>query len=147
MKVCTKCKLEQPEDNFYQIKKTGKRHGSCKTCIKKKSKESAQRLGRRHRKDIELKWNYGITIEDYERMMHECNGQCVCGKSKARSNAEALHVDHCHDTGLIRGLLCHSCNRAIGLINDPQLLRKLADYIESANDRGFKGDGGRASGC
>jgi hypothetical protein len=147
MKVCTKCKLEQPEDNFYEIKSSGKRHGSCKTCVKKRSKESSEKLGRRHRKNIELQWHYGITIEDYERMMEECNSQCVCGKTKGRSNREALHVDHCHDTGLIRGLLCHSCNRAIGLVNDPQLLRKLADYLESAESRSFKGNGGRASGC
>jgi len=147
MKVCTKCKLEQPEDNFYQIKKTGKRHGSCKTCFKKQSKKSAEKLGRRHRKNIELQWNYGISVEDYERMLDECDGKCVCGASKGRANKEALHVDHCHETGLIRGLLCHSCNRAIGLVNDPELLRKLADYIELANSRGFKGNGGRASGC
>ena len=147
MKVCTKCKLEQPEENFYQIKKTGKRHGSCKSCFKKKSKESANRLGRRHRKNLELQWNYGISIEDYERMLSECDGQCVCGKTKGRANKEALHVDHCHETGLVRGLLCHVCNRAVGLVSDPTLLRKLADYMELANSRGFKGNGGRASGC
>ena len=147
MKVCTKCKLKQPEDNFYQIKKTGKRHGSCKACFKKRSKASASKLGRRHRKNIELQHHYGITIDDFERMMEECNGKCVCGATRGRSNKEALHVDHSHHTGLIRGLLCHVCNRAIGLVESPELLRKLADYIESANSRGFKGNGGRASGC
>ena len=153
MKVCTKCKLEQPEDNFYEIKSSGKRHGSCKTCMKKASKQSRERLGRDHRKNIELQWHYGITLDDFKRMMDECNGHCVCGATKGRANKEALHVDHCHDTGLIRGLLCHHCNRILGLVdnlsatNKPAVLRALADYYESADSRGFKGNGGRASGC
>ena len=147
MKVCTKCKLEQPEENFYVIKKSGNRHGSCKTCAKKKSKESSERLGRDHRKNLELQWHYGITLDDYKRMMQECNGQCVCGATRGRANKESLHVDHCHETGIIRGLLCHVCNRAVGLVPDPTLLRKLADYLELADSRGFKGNGGRASGC
>lgn len=135
MKVCTKCGLEQPEDSFYLIKKTGKRHGSCKTCFKKKSKESRERLGKRHIKNNNLLWNYNITIEQFDQMMEECNGRCACGATKGRSNAEALHVDHSHVTGQIRGLLCNNCNRAIGLVEDPETLRKLADYLESANRR------------
>ena len=134
MKVCTKCKLEQPEENFYQIKKTGKRHGSCKTCFKQKSKESRERLGKRHIKDKNLQWNYGINIEQFDQMMEDCNGQCVCGRTTGR-NGNALHVDHSHATGQVRGLLCNNCNRALGLVENSEVLRKLADYLESANSR------------
>ena len=135
MKVCTKCKLEQPEENFYQIKKTGKRHGSCKTCFKQKSKESRERLGSRHIKNNNLLWNYGITIEQFDQMMEDCNGQCVCGATRGRANREALHVDHNHSTGQVRGLLCSKCNRALGLVENPEVLRKLANYLELANSR------------
>ena len=142
MKVCTKCGLEQQEENYYVIKSSGNRHGSCKSCFKKKSKASAKKLGRRHRKNIELLHNYGITIEQFDQMMEDCNSQCVCGATKGRANKEALHVDHDHSTGQVRGLLCHSCNRTIGLVEgnvgslfSPNLLRKLADYMDLANSR------------
>jgi len=138
MKKCTKCQEVKPLGEFYVIKHSGNLHGSCKACFKKKSRESAQRLGRSHRKNVELKWHYGIDLEEYTRMLNEQEGKCVCGSTTGRSNAEALHVDHDHDTGLIRGLLCHRCNRAIGLVDDPASLRALADYIESANARSTK---------
>ena len=135
MKTCTKCWLSKPVDEFYIIKTSGKRHGSCKACFKIASKKSREKLGKRHCKNNNLQWWYGITIEDFDRMNDECGGQCVCGATKGRSNAEALHVDHCHVTGQVRGLLCHKCNRAIGLVEDPNVLRKLADYLELANAR------------
>ncbi len=151
MKTCSKCKTSKPTTEFY--KRNGKPTGWCKSCTKESSAKSRDKLGRRHRKNIELMWSYGITIDDFERMHEVQEGRCVCGKSRGRSNAEALHVDHCHNTGLIRGLLCHHCNRVLGLIDNleatdkPAVLRALADYYESADSRGFKGNGGRASGC
>lgn len=55
---------------------------------------------------------YGITLEDYEKMLESQNGGCaICGRVPT---GRALHVDHDHKTGLVRGLLCHSCNHAIG---------------------------------
>mgnify|MGYP003139666740 CR=1 FL=1 len=145
MKKCCKCQVDKQDNEFYLRK--GKPQGYCKTCTKKASATSRTKLGRRHRKNLELQWHYGITIEQFEDLLKECEGKCVCGKTRGRANKAALHVDHNHDTGQIRGLLCHSCNRTIGLTNNPELLRKLADYLESANSRGFKGNGGRASGC
>ena len=138
MKQCSKCQEWKSLDGFYTIPKSGNPHGSCKECFKKKAKESSQRLGRDHRKNIELQWHYGITLADYDEMMNEQGNKCVCGATRGRSNKEALHVDHDHNTGLIRGLLCHRCNRAIGLVDDPASLRALADYIESANARSTK---------
>ena len=151
MKTCSRCKTSKPEEKFY--KRNGKATGWCKSCTKESSAKSREKLGRRHRKNIELQWNYGISIEDYDRMMDECSGKCVCGATRGRSNKASLHVDHDHNTGIIRGLLCHHCNRIIGLLdnlevpNRPEVLRALADYYESADSRGFKGNGGRASGC
>ena len=147
MKKCSKCHEVKTLSEFYIIKHSGNPHGSCKECFKKKSKESAQRLGRNHRKNIELKWFYGIGLDDYNQMLEAQGGQCACKATQGRSNKEALHVDHDHNTGLIRGLLCHRCNRAIGLVDDPASLRALADYIESANARSTKRYvEGRASG-
>lgn len=71
---------------------------------------------------------FGITQEQYELMLSEQSGVCkICGQTDNRR----LAVDHCHDTGRVRGLLCRHCNTAIGLFgDDPSLLRKAADYLE-----------------
>jgi len=138
MKQCSKCGEVKPLSEFYIIKHSGNPHGSCKECFKLSAKRSREKLGREHRKNYELQWHYGIGLEEYNEMLREQNGRCSCGATQGRSNREALHVDHDHNTGLIRGLLCHRCNRAIGLVDDPASLRALADYIESANARSTK---------
>lgn len=78
---------------------------------------------------------YGITPDDYDRMLAEQGGGCaICGAAPTEQKAKYrtfLHVDHCHDTGAVRGLLCGEHNLLIGRFNDdPALLRKAADYIE-----------------
>jgi hypothetical protein len=147
MKTCTKCGETKSLNEFYVIKASGNPHGSCKACFKRKSKESKERLGKKHVKNLQLQWWYGIGIQDYNEMLEEQGGRCVCGANAGRSDRESLFVDHDHETGLIRGLLCNKCNRAIGLVDDPASLRALADYIESANARSTKRYvEGRASG-
>jgi hypothetical protein len=55
---------------------------------------------------------YGITLENYEAMLEAQDGGCyICGNPP---NAKRLHVDHCHETGAVRGLLCAGCNRTLG---------------------------------
>lgn len=72
---------------------------------------------------------YGITPEQYEVMLLVQGGTCaVCGDVPGH-----YHVDHCHDTGKVRGLLCRMCNLGIGhLGDDSELLQAGADYLRSA---------------
>jgi len=71
---------------------------------------------------------YGITLEDYERMVKERDGRCdICG------NERKLCVDHDHVTGRVRGLLCAKCNQTLGLINDEV---RVAENIVLYLDRG-----------
>jgi hypothetical protein len=76
-----------------------------------------------------LKKKYGMTLEDYERMLEAQGGGCaICGRPPREDIS--LHVDHDHETGLIRGLLCFPCNNAIGLMkDDPERLHRAADYV------------------
>ena len=63
---------------------------------------------------------YGIDVPDYERMLEEQNGGCyICGKKPTK---RALDIDHDHETGKVRGLLCSNHNRALGLLGDNLLL-------------------------
>lgn len=76
---------------------------------------------------------YGVTEQQYEEMLREQGGGCaICGGTDLGKRAGyALSVDHCHDTGRVRGLLCASCNLAIGYLRDnPVLCRKAGAYLE-----------------
>ena len=81
-----------------------------------------------YRRRYRLKTEYGITEDDYQRMLASQQGACaVCLKPFSGSP----HVDHCHATGRVRGLLCHLCNTALGKLNDdPERLRRAAAYVE-----------------
>lgn len=84
--------------------------------------------------DLRLQREYGITLDDYNRILAEQGGGCgICGVVAARSKAGGtrLHVDHDHATGKARGLLCDTCNRGIGQLgDDPERLRAAARYLE-----------------
>lgn len=85
-----------------------------------------------------LKRKYGITPEGYEIMFKKQKGVCaVC--SKPQAGTSSLRVDHCHDTGLIRGLLCHKCNAGIGMLGDrsPNVV-KAAAYLKKADRKAAK---------
>lgn len=66
---------------------------------------------------------YGITVQDYEQMFEAQSGLCMICNTEGFVMNEKRHkmklvVDHCHSTGVVRGLLCHNCNRALGLLHD-----------------------------
>lgn len=80
---------------------------------------------------------YGIDRETWETMAHNQGGLCyICreeGFTMKEGHEAKLMVDHCHVTGEVRGLLCHNCNRALGLLkDDPRLLRQALEYLEGA---------------
>jgi len=61
-----------------------------------------------------IKQAYGLSVEEYTKLVEEHYGKCaICG-----ANDDPLQVDHCHDTGKVRGLLCGPCNRGIGQLKD-----------------------------
>lgn len=76
---------------------------------------------------------YKITLEEYDRLLHDQNGQCaICGsEDPKREGDKRLLVDHDHSTGEVRGLLCHDCNMGIGRFNDdPELLMAAIRYLQ-----------------
>ncbi len=76
-----------------------------------------------------LQYNYGLSIEEYDKMMGECNNSCLICKKQVK-----LCIDHNHETGKIRGLLCKKCNTMIGMAGDSILLLQAAiGYLQSNN--------------
>lgn len=76
----------------------------------------------RERKKVTNKLSlYGITLEEYSALDQSCY---TCGTT------EDLAIDHCHESGKIRGRLCRKCNTALGLLReDPNIMLKMIEYI------------------
>lgn len=84
-----------------------------------------------------LRKTYGLSVEDYKRMLADQKDECkICkgeGFLMGESHKMKLVVDHCHSTGKVRGLLCHNCNRALGLMHDDtEVLLNAIKYLEGA---------------
>ncbi len=77
------------------------------------------------------KRQYNITIEEYDALVVRQNGRCgICGTDQPSARTRYWNVDHCHETGQIRGLLCAACNRGGGMFkDDPELLRKATEWF------------------
>lgn len=129
MPVCTTCNIDKPVDDFYKRNdRPTKRTSSCKKCRREKQQKY---WSPKQQKNYRLLKQFGISIEEYKSMLEDQNYLCkICNKPEtARSNVgriKDLAVDHCHKTGKIRGLLCQSCNVALGHFDDS------LDKLESA---------------
>lgn len=130
VKTCSKCKEIKNSDEFYPDKRLKSGLASaCKQCYAKK-RENLRRIG--YQSDYLLQYRYGITQEDYNRIYNEQNGLCkLCSKSQSEyfCRTKKLVVDHCHNNGQVRGLICSPCNTLLGKIekyykNDLTLLIK-----------------------
>jgi hypothetical protein len=117
MKLCRKCSQTKPLNMFpVRFSSPDGRRNECNECIKiirQQKKAYDQEYYRTTRRQYSLKHRYGISEHDYQVMFTSQNGKCKLCNIKAE-----LHVDHCHTTGKVRGLLCGPCNRALGLFKD-----------------------------
>lgn len=134
-KLCRSCYVEKDRSEFYArgglFTSAGRPvlSSHCKECDRAK-----QRAYESDHADVKraknLMANYGITPEQYDEMLVRQDFGCaICGKQD--NFGDRLCVDHCHETGVVRGLLCHACNRAIGLLGDnTNRLKKAIKYLE-----------------
>jgi hypothetical protein len=141
MKTCNTCGCEKEDTEFYLHRggrtKEGYRAPTCKPCHAEKSKTWAKNNPdkvKAHRRKRNLKTKYNITVEEYDKMFEEQQGKCFICSSVA--DRRRLNVDHCHDTGKVRKLLCDKCNMALGLLEDDiDRIQKVREYLENFTDR------------
>lgn len=85
---------------------------------------------KRTKKSCNLRRDYGIRIEDYESMLEAQNFSCAICKQNFTTFTRLLSVDHCHNTGKIRGLLCRNCNTSIGLFQESEtIILSALEYL------------------
>ena len=80
---------------------------------------------------------YGIDGPEYDRMLHDQGGVCAICKSPSTGDKRGgrFHVDHCHTTGKVRGLLCLSCNHGLGKFKDStESLKRAIEYLNAIKD-------------
>lgn len=106
------------------------------------TKEGRSKYLREHRaanpliyKNADLQKKFGITIARYQAMLDEQNGVCaICNqpeKGTRNGIVRWLNVDHNHDTGAVRGLLCTNCNVAVGMMNESRdILKAAVTYLD-----------------
>jgi Recombination endonuclease VII len=94
----------------------------------RRGRELADPLRYQKKRAASLKSKYGLSLESYERLLIIQGGGCaICDRKPGK---RPLHVDHSHETGAVRGLLCHQCNWYLGTIdNNPAILKKIAVYL------------------
>ena len=141
MKTCSVCKETKALDDFYNYKrsKDGKqcRCKACDTLARKKWTENNPEKSSYSARNRRLKHIYGVDIPWYEAQMAKQNNCCaICGttenKTVGKRAAWNFAVDHDHETGDVRGLLCNTCNRALGLFQDnKEILEKAIAYLET----------------
>ena len=91
-----------------------------------------------NQRNAKLKHAYGITLSQYDQILEKQGDACaICGVTTPSSNQFgqiSFSVDHCHESGEVRGLLCDTCNRGLGYFKDnPLSLQKAIDYLNGGN--------------
>lgn len=139
MKICRKCKQSKPLTDFH--KRSSAKDGLqslCKTCnierVKVWQSENPERheedwkrlTGSRNRLVVKAR-RYNISVESLESLLEEAGGKCqICQQSPDRW----VVIDHCHDSLLVRGVLCERCNQALGLFrDDTENLKRAIEYL------------------
>ena len=126
--LCPRCGETEPTA-FYVHKKNGRRSNAfCAKCHKDNCRErysSKTMLEKRAAKAT----NYGITPQQYMELHEKQQGKCaICNKPPVTQRG--LHIDHCHETNIVRGLLCHGCNVGIGnFLHDVGLMKNAIKYL------------------
>ncbi|MFI1506431.1 endonuclease VII domain-containing protein [Streptomyces sp. NPDC020597] len=114
-KRCPQCESVKPHAEWEVNKSSSDGWSSyCRECRAERNRISY------------FKRKYGLTPKELDALITSQRGVCcIC------LAAPAAHVDHCHETGRVRGVLCFSCNAALGQFKDrPDVIRRAATYVE-----------------
>jgi hypothetical protein len=133
-RICESCSERQPMTNFHWANGKKNRRRKCKNCnrlraldVRAESPVKYKLADRRRH----FKRMYNITLEDYEAMLTAQDNKCaICCEVFSHKKDKLPHVDHCHQSGKVRAILCFTCNTALGKFRDSEkLLLSAVDYL------------------
>ncbi len=133
VKKCGACKETKDMSSFNKhSKRYDGRQSECRECHSKRNAANQAALTPRERKHYRIKSDYGIPIETYDQMIISQNGCCASCKHPFLRTPD---IDHNHVSGKVRGLLCHNCNTALGMLQeDAAKCFSLAEYIRTHSE-------------
>lgn len=141
-RVCSSCSLEKILEKDFYTQPPSRKHQSggylkrCKDCILKYNQQlSRQEKYKERIWENKIQYRYGISKDTYEELLKNQNNCCAICKTKNPSNkrkqTKYFCVDHCHKTGAVRGLLCSTCNSALGLLQDnTDIILSAFNYLD-----------------
>ena len=136
-RVCPECKVRKPRHLFYVnvLRKSGM-SCHCKSCTKRRAREwrvAHPDYFKRSLRRLELERSYGMTEEEYAHLLKMQNFRCaICKTDVPGGRYGKFHLDHNHDTGELRGLLCGRCNAALGMFCDSlKSVMRAAKYLRN----------------
>lgn len=145
LKRCPTCDSTKPVSEFgAHTKRYDGLQPSCKDCTRARGKaflaknpgygaekqKEWREANPRLAKDFKLRIRYGIPLGSYDKMLKEQDGKCALCSTEDPGGAGDFHVDHCHDTGVVRSLLCANCNVGIGhFFHRVDLLKLAIGYV------------------
>lgn len=139
-KKCSQCKKLKPLSDYYKdSRKSDGLDTRCKDCVKKSQSRSRRNKTKEEKKLLNRKKHvatYGLTIESYQKLEDAQNNKCkICGAEGGDCRMSRLRIDHCHETGEVRGLICHKCNVGLGQFRDDlDLLKEAVKYLEEFHE-------------
>lgn len=133
---CSQCKRKLPIDCFYSNRlRAGGIQAYCRDCNKKRCKDWRKRNPNHFKtpefRDYQYQYKYGITLAEFQQKFDKQNGRCaICNQTQEK----LLVVDHNHNTGQVRDLLCNNCNTVLGYVKeDPAILIAALAYLQKHN--------------
>ena len=147
-KTCNACSKTKPLSDFhYSNSGSGKRKSKCKECqakyfqeyrakntlrLQEKWRDASKRYHSYDNRRLRTLRKYNLTLDEYNDILESQDNKCLICKRKM-----ALVIDHDHETGVVRGLLCNACNLAIGYFEDStERLESAVKYINAGKRNG-----------
>jgi hypothetical protein len=134
---CSSCRRRKPICEFGAwASDSDGLHCYCRECSNRKARQYAKKpetseYRKKYMRQMGLK-KYGLTIEDFERLLSGQNGRCLICEDELELRTGGAAVDHDHESGKVRGVLCRLCNVGIGHFREkPSLLRAAIEYLEN----------------
>lgn len=132
MKICPNCKEEKLLSEYW------KNQSSCIDCVKFKQKNRWHSRTPKKRLEQHLKYKYGLTPNEVQEAWNKQDGKCaICNIDLPdlmvyESRRRGYAIDHNHDTGEFRSILCLNCNSLLGMSGDnPDILEKATKYLKT----------------
>lgn len=137
---CARCAVDKPRTEY--AKSSAKRNGLqsyCRACATTRRKDSAPtKYNAELDRWRQMKYKYGLTQEGFLSLWDSQGGCCaVCASQLSRTEKRGVNVDHNHETGEVRGLLCETCNTGLGLLKDSvDVLEAAITYLKTKGSYG-----------